>query len=253
MKIIIAIILSLLLSGTSEACNRCGVFGRGCRLQANHVVAPVAFQVAQPTVVITNVYPQPLVSPVAQQGSTLYGLSSTVTPYNLDTQATLNLSARLAESSLDLARQANTNVTVLATHDIETKKILAAGIANAQAIQAAGVSIQTTISNGAVSVEQQEITQGSPLQVLESLSQKYCTRCHGGPTPKADLDLSNLASYSVGDIDEISMHLTSNDPSQLMPRGKDGKGFVLPYADLSAWLCSVKSLKSEEVDPNPVR
>lgn len=256
MKIaVLAVTTLLLLSGSAEACNRCGIFGRGCRIQSHVAHAEVVQAVAQPTVVITNVYPQP----VAAQGTTLYGLSSTFSA-SLDTQATLNLSARLADSSLELARQANNNVATLAAHDLEVKKILAAGIANAQTVAAANsgpLSIKATISGGSVRVEQLEAVANGQAQssddVIQALANKYCVKCHGGASPKANLDLTNMAAFSVKDLHNISQYLVSNDPAVLMPRGADGNGVILPYDDLRAWLCTIDSLREEVgVDPNPV-
>lgn len=99
---------SLFTANTSEACNRCGLFGRGCRYSYGYNYYPTYYQPVQyqPPIsnfVFNNTYPVPY---LAQSGNTAYGqavsggangYSMSALPYQVDVAGGFDRAGRLAE------------------------------------------------------------------------------------------------------------------------------------------------------------
>ena len=99
----------VLIAAEASACSRCGIFGRGCRLQSHHVAEVVAAPViAAPPISIINNYAPPngaAATLIAPQGGTVYGLSTAVQAYSIDPAAVLRQAAELTKGAQQLAQQ----------------------------------------------------------------------------------------------------------------------------------------------------
>jgi hypothetical protein len=183
--ILLAVAIGLLLSlfaPSASACNRCGVFGRGCRFQSSYsstYYAPVVHAAATHDHVATtqnfifnNSYPVPsLGAPVGSpvglpNGNSVYGYSLAASAYNVDPAQILDRSARLAEVAINGGQKAlnDHNQTVQgalqlgADIDRRTKNTmlaLAAIGSNQQPTDgnAQPLSLKATVKDGRLSIE----------------------------------------------------------------------------------------------------
>lgn len=213
-RIIVAIVVSMcgLVASDAEACNRCGLFGRACRLQSHHQQAvAVAVPVAAPEVlVVNNVYPPANggAALLAQQGGTVYGLQAAALQYRVDPAETLRQAAELARGAQRLAETGlsgyQTSASLALQLQASTDDTLAKGVAASAVLSAAGLNPQAQQLNspqslritrgfdGRWNVEQldqgqvaaqlelrAESRQGTQRQVSGSLIDQHCAKCHG--------------------------------------------------------------------------
>ncbi len=263
-SVMVAVGIIALLASNADACNRCGVFGKGCRV-AHAAVAVAAVPVAQvapeSTVVITNVYPNQIPYPVAQQGATLYGLQAAIEPLRVSPELMMNQANRHAELSLKLAEQAPQNYAALASQvysqQSQTDKIYAASHALAQILNASTgpVSVRTVIEGGQIKVEQVDqsatntaLTNAAGTMSIQSIANTRCVKCHDGT--KNGPDLRDVSLLSADALDRIARErLMTDDPEKLMPRGPDKRGMRLSYDELAVWMCDVRQLKASQIIP----
>ena len=206
--IFIGLLIGLVVAD-SQACNKCGIFGRGCRYySAPAYVAPAAV-VAQPSVlVVQNAYP----APIAQQGSTVFGYQAYSAAYSVNPAEVLRQAAELskaatATATIGLTGFNQTAQTQLALQASITEP-LARGQAAAQVLTAAGLSqpFQQQAQTLALRISQQGgqyrvetldpsqlkleasvgASEGSaaptpvaPLNAASSILATKCSRCHG--------------------------------------------------------------------------
>ena len=203
-RFVFALALVLLYQGTSDACNRCGLFGNRCKFVAHTYVAPVVAPAyaAQPVYVVQNNYPQPLVS----QGSTNY--SATSQSYQQSVLPLLDVN-RYFSQTLELQKAAT------ATQALQSERALtvfqrvaelqapsleryAAGSAAAMVLQAAGLDPTVGNSNSqavVISRDSQGKLQILPLSAEQTLkvTQKITTKAEVAPPPGGETPF--LAKY----------------------------------------------------------
>lgn len=222
-------------AATSNACDRCGIFGRGCRFQSHHVVQQVAY--TPPAVsqsqnfVFNNTFPTGLLT---QQGSSVYGYSLAATPYTFDSTAYLDRAARFQELALETAQQGingfNANAqaaTALADAvDRRTKNAMvaiAAINANQQQPSASAANnVQTftmraTVRDGVLSIENQPpgqtqpTTGNSPPAAFQALGagswnavSALCGKCHDGTGQHHEPKTSDFSGLRVPLDDKLT-------------------------------------------------
>jgi mono/diheme cytochrome c family protein len=181
----------------AEACNRCGLFGRGCRFQATSYYYPVVQQEHPASVqnfVFNNSYP------VAPLGNSVYGYSLAATAHGLDAAQVLDRSARLVEMAITSGQRAlgEHNATVQgalqlgADIDRRTKNTLLAVSAiqanqdSAAAASSQSLSFKATVTNGRLAIESLDPPagdgqrDGAAAQALGTYSLRQCAACHDG-------------------------------------------------------------------------
>lgn len=158
----------LCLANSSEACNRCGLFGNRCRFaaqtyyyQPTHYVQPVTYAQPAQNFIFNNSYPTPLLS----QGNSVYGYSLAAQAYTLDPAQVLDRSSRLAELAFTSGQKAIDNFNDAAGNALalsaETSRqqqntllALSAIQANSgQPAAAPSLSFRATVRDGRVQLE----------------------------------------------------------------------------------------------------
>ena len=212
--------VAILVTADAWACNRCGIFGRGCRLASSHhvdhvqavVAAPV---IAPPSIAVINNYPPAngaAATLLAGQGGTVYGLATAVQAHQLDPAAMLRQAAELAKGAQQLAQQGLTGygqTAALALTLQASQPAIAAAIT--QPVQQAPQSLRIELREGKWQIvdEAKQSTQpASPAPADTSAGEgppppqpvpargfavvaKHCGQCHGTQlaTPKAGIYL----------------------------------------------------------------
>lgn len=262
----IVLAMTALAVCSADACNRCGIFGRGCHFNNHHVahvqqvayVPPAANQ--QTTFNFVNSFPTPYLLS-GQQGSSVYGYSLASAPYQLDANLFMDRAARFTELALQSSDDANkafaaNTAQAMALNDSadrRTKNTLLA----LSAIQANGdpnsnqkpLSFQATVTNGRLSIRQIEGGQtgsaltgsgprGPTASSLGALS--LCAKCHDGSgkngTPATfSLDGNSTISQVVFDASIAQMKAGKMPPPDKMPPLKPDEA-----VDITAALCSLK-------------
>jgi hypothetical protein len=144
-SLLAAFVALVLLPQAAEACNRCG--RSPCRFVQHHAAAVVAAPVvATPTnvFVVQNTYPAPLVA----GGTTGYvsngGLQSQLAPtFDFDRYASIRLELKRADAVY--AAQDSQQLNALADRALALQAPVAASIAEAQRITAAGQAVSATL------------------------------------------------------------------------------------------------------------
>lgn len=252
-RLLAPLIAVLMLTSTAFPCGRCGLFGNRCRF-ASHAVhhAPAVVAVAeQPaTVVITNVYP----NPIAAQGGTVYGYSDSA-PYSYQAaafghQVNPDRFLAIAESYLKTGQQLAgdgfgqfqaTTSSIIAQQvagNIEVEKIRAAAqvleSARSPATAPQTFSFQATVQGGKVSIQETPADEGGaialslPAPEFATLITAKCASCHNPAKAKGGLDLSAPQALSLAELDNISASVTTADPAKRMPRNGDQPGTLTP-------------------------
>lgn len=222
----LAALLVLFAVQSADACNRCGIYGRGCVYQS-HVVSAPAY--VAPYVVPTTVNLN-LGTSFAQQGSTqfAYGNNGALS-YNSFAQAyqvnPVEMIARVERAANNANALAGTMAGALVQQSgsaIEVARIQAVGQAAAAALHAAGgdqnapvarsVTLRATIgSDGQVAVQQvesappQQAAAAEPIGAAarlgasaplkpDSIFASRCAKCHSGATPKGGILLDGTGT-----------------------------------------------------------
>lgn len=198
------VVLLLLCAADAQACNRCGIFGRGCRygyVYQQPVVAAVQYQ--QPSIlVVQNSYPQPngAVGLLAQQGGTSYGYQAAAAAYFVNPAEVLRQSAELSKAATATAQLGLTGYAQTAQTQLGLQAAIAEplirGQAAAQVLTAAGLNHSATAqvqrssikltpqADGTWTLTQEqsatEVTQqpGQPVR-SHTLVGQHCASCHG--------------------------------------------------------------------------
>jgi len=249
---------------SADACNRCGIFGRGCHFNNHHVahvqqvayVPPAANQ--QTTFNFVNSFPTPYLLS-GQQGSSVYGYSLASAPYQLDANLFMDRAARFTELALQSSDDANkafaaNTANAMALNDSadrRTKNTLLA----LSAIQANGdpnsnqkpLSFQATVTNGRLSIRQIDGGQagsaltGSGPRGPTGFALGLCSKCHDGSgaggTPPA-LVLDGRQPITPGQFDACVAKIKSGE---MPPPSKSQPLSPAEAVDITAALCSLKS------------
>lgn len=201
----LALILVLSLAADASACHRCGIFGRGCHFNSNHVAQQVAYTppaAASTNFVFNNTFPTPYL--LGQQGNSVYGYSLASAPYQLDANLFMDRAARFTELALQSSDDANrafaaNTASAMALNDSadrRTKNTLLA-LSAIQANSATNgspqtLSFQATVTNGRLSIKRLDDPGAPPQQFSASaVTSSVCASCHdgkGGPG-KGPVDL----------------------------------------------------------------
>lgn len=164
-------LLSLVAVDSAESCQRCGIFGRGCRFA--HQVVQQVVAVAEPTpsvqnFVFNNQFPVAGIATALglPAGNTVYGYSLAASAYTLDPAQVLDRSARLTELAINGGRSAlgDHNATVQGALALaadadrranNTVVALSAITANQQTTgqSQSPVAFKVTVANGRISTE----------------------------------------------------------------------------------------------------
>lgn len=205
-------LLWAVIASTSEACSRCGLFGRLCRYQnvvpVKHYVVPAAAVVKQADVfVVQNNYPQPI-GAYAAQGASVYGYQAAAQAYYVNPAEVIRQAAELSKAATATATIGLTGFNQTAQTQLALQasisEPLARGHAAAQVLGAAGLSqpyaqqqslaLRIYQENGSWKVEQSdgsaitarvqsEMGAVPPIPQAPSASQSVikekCVRCHG--------------------------------------------------------------------------
>lgn len=171
------IVACLCCTSTADACNRCGVFGRGCRFSYSSYYYPSYYTptyyqppATQQNFIFNSTYPQPLSSPASllSPSNSVYGYSLAAQSYAVDPAQVLDRSGRLAEIAIQGGQKAldgyNTaagnTLALVAESDRRTKNAIVAlsAIEANQAAPAQGqaLSFRATVQNGQLSLERIE-------------------------------------------------------------------------------------------------
>lgn len=196
-RLLLALLFLLAFAADASACNRCGIFGRGCRFVSHAVVQQVAYTppvAASQNFIFNNTFPVPH---LAQQAQSVYGYSLAAAPYSFDSTAYMDRASRFQELALETAQTGingfNANAaaaTALADSvDRRTKNAMVA-LATIQAnqqqpaqVNATG-TVQTTttrysVRNGQIFVDNDPPNNGNQ-QDFSANALQSCARCHDG-------------------------------------------------------------------------
>ncbi len=262
----VALVVSLLVSEAS-ACNRCGLFGTKCRFApAHHNVAVVAAAVQPQTVVVTNVYP----NPIAAQGATVYGYSQGQSyGYQaaslgnfIDPDRYLAQASKYLDTAQQLAGQGFSDFQATGTSllsqqlagQTEVAKIQAAAqvleAAKSSATQPQSFSFRATVQNGQVTfdpatpvpaAEGEGMSLAGPTDYVTVLTSR-CANCHGPVNPKGGLDLTKSGVLDAAMMERIVARVSTLDPDKRMPRVQDKPGTLSP-SELSALVLRYEQLR----------
>lgn len=226
----------------ASACNRCGIFGRGCRFApAHHVphVEKVAVQErAVQNFIFNNIAP---VGDLAPRGTTIYGLSRaldytapTSALYQDNLRRLIDLGTELTVSSRDI----DSNLTRALEIDAKGRAIEAGfrALASDTSTETRSRSVKVTIrEDGTPDITHLDEPQGipreaPPSEVLGQAGRREpanvfwglgCVQCHGSKDPKGGVTLSGV----VGDdlFKRAALRATATEDEKLMPPPKDGQ------------------------------
>jgi hypothetical protein len=199
-KALLLLGLLLLVTNSTDACGRCGIFGRGCRYavayHAPTYYAPAAVAYTPPaqTFVFNNSYPTPLL------GNSVYGYSLAAQAYAPDPALILDRSSRLAELAFTSGQRAigdfnDTAANALALSADASRRaqntVLALSAIQANQQQPATANSQTlsfkaTVTNGKLSVQPLE------LNATAQPAPAPCTNCEVPPAVPQPSDQGTL-------------------------------------------------------------
>jgi len=177
---ILALLLLLVSSATSDACNRCRRFGSSCIYYRAPVVQYVpAAQIAQPNIlVVQNSYP----APIAAQGNTVYSYQQASTQYSVSPAELFRQAADFSRASIQSSQLAVNGYNQLASTQLQLQSRLneplirsaaaiqlleAAGLSQSAPAQRSSISLriyQESNGNWRVDQQQQSSDPNSPIQ-----------------------------------------------------------------------------------------
>ncbi len=244
---LMGVMLLVVAIAETNACDRCGLFGRRCRFASqsfdHHEGYSSGYGASGGTQTFNfiNSYPTPL---LAAQGQTVYGYNLSAQAYSVDPALIFDTAARLASNASDLAKQGVSSYTDLALQQLsnqqaiaaealEVAKVEAQGRAAANALSAAKpasstsvpkiLSYRVTATNGELKVEDISsepsaaggATSLSASDHVKSLLAAKCGKCHSGPGSKGVPFLDRTLDHDL--VKAILLRSTTDDPSKRMP------------------------------------
>lgn len=256
------LITAFAVSITAEACNRCGIFGRGCHFAHQQVscvqAAPAAATNASTNFVFNNTFPTPYLLS-GQQGSSVYGYSLASAPYHLDANLFMDRAARFTELALQNSDDANkafaaNTAQAMALNDSADRRTkntllaLSAIQANSDPNQTQKpLSFQATVTNGRLSIRQIEGGQsgsaltGSGPRGPTGFALGLCSKCHDGSgkngTPQG-FSLDGSQTITQGQYDASIAKIKSGE---MPPPSKSQPLTPVEAVDITAALCGLKS------------
>lgn len=184
--------------------------------------------------------------PIADQGSTLYGVTSLSSTYpEMDLTVHLNQVNQLAQSALQLSGQSmrdfNDAVTGIAAlqaeakgQQLKTAEILAVGHVISEGIRSldqvrSTTEIEVNPSHGSDTGVDGDVVAGDVEPVFQRLSAvvaSKCVFCHGSQDPKGGYSFEGSAAdmqagLSIKDLKAMLASVTDPDPEKRMPKGGD--------------------------------
>lgn len=178
-------------------------------------------------------------TPLADQGSTLYGVNSFANQYpEVDLKLHLNQASNLAENAQRLSGQATNEFSQLILQiadlqqqgksaDSKTAQILAV----AQLLAALDAKSETTIEATPVIPSQsnnhhtssgggsEPPPQAFDSSALLSVVTEKCSRCHSSEKADGDLNLDNILTFTAEQSRDLVNRVLSTDESLRMPKG----------------------------------
>jgi hypothetical protein len=250
-KSILFVSLFVVFASESQACQRCGLFGRLCRYYKAPVqyYAPAAVVKKADVFVVQNNYPPAIAAAYAQQGNSVYGYQAAAQAYFVNPAEVLRQSAELSKAAsvtatLGLTGYNQTAQTQLALQAAISEP-LAKGHAAAQVLTAAGLNQQsvalqqqtlalrvTTGVNGQLQVQQVQAEQlPIPAQpVGTSVISQKCAKCHGlslaEPKGGVFLDAEHRLDCTTA-MKAIKLIKTDKMPKDSPPLTAQEKGLIL--------------------------
>jgi len=211
---------------SSEACSRCGIFGRGCRYSYYPTYyQPVQYQPPISNFVFNNSYPVPY---LAQQGNTAYGYSMSALPYQVDVAGGFDRAGRLAEVAYqgghDVMTQFNASLqNAAAVNEASTRRAQIAAV-TAEGIRAMAVNPPNAAPPQTLNFS--ATLQGGRWQMNQPtaapLPQPGYNGAAGPVSPYGDPNAANGGQYGIGYNICATCHDgagTHNEPKRLVYNG----------------------------------
>lgn len=231
MRIIIAIIVTLLLTDYAQACGRCGLFGRRCKFASvkSAVVYPQYAQAASQTINVAN-FAYPI-------GATQYSSVAQISQlYATNPALALEHSTRVAERSVSTMQSAIESLTANNQGVLEVAKLQAATEHLRSALQSSqqtsSVTLRITQSSSGITVE--PITDSPPVHgggpataqppASSSVLAVHCASCHGTAVnaPKAGLYYDSGHQLDATNAMKALRILEGHDVPEAMRKLVDG-------------------------------